>query len=194
MSTTALFIELLITGLQAFLWLILVALTTFDYRWMSLDKVKGFEAILAVLLLPIVYPMGVIVDNWADKFFRPWEKRIRSQYALKNEESTTRFFILTKETYLAAQMSYIRSRIRISRATAVNAALITATLFFFLVFRCWELPAFPLKRALAFELIIGTLMALLSALTWKRLNHAFFSILARGHNPATILEVGETAE
>ncbi|MGH9753958.1 MAG: hypothetical protein ACREA2_14360, partial [Blastocatellia bacterium] len=71
MSTTALFIELLITGIQAAIWLILLILCFLGFDWITPERLKGFEAPLAVAILSIVYPTGVFIDNLTARLFNP---------------------------------------------------------------------------------------------------------------------------
>ncbi|MBW4556914.1 MAG: hypothetical protein KME59_13385 [Trichormus sp. ATA11-4-KO1] len=77
MSTTALVIEHLITGLQAVIWLLLLVLTAFGWNWINLTVLKDFTTILTFVGLAVVYPIGIFVDELADFVFKPWMKRIR---------------------------------------------------------------------------------------------------------------------
>ena len=53
-----------------------------------LGSVKDWDAVLAILLLPIVYPVGIFIDNLADDLLRPIGRRIRPQYLFGIDETT----------------------------------------------------------------------------------------------------------
>jgi hypothetical protein len=182
MSTTALFIELLITGVQAAIWLTLFILCLLGFDWINPERLKGFEVLLAVILLPIVYPAGVFIDNLADRLFRPWELKIREAYNLKKTQTALTLLMRTKDQSLASHFSYIRSRIRISRSSAFNFALMTIASVPFTVARLRSVPKFPFWRTLLLEILVGFSLTALAALAWRQINHSFFKWIVRGYD------------
>src|SRR5262249_57594282 len=120
MSTTALFIELLITGIQAAIWLALFILCLLGFDWINPERLKGFEFLLAVILLPIVYPAGVFIDNLADNLFRPWELKIREPYNLKKTQTALTLLMRTKDQSLPSHFSYIITRIPIRTSSTLT--------------------------------------------------------------------------
>jgi hypothetical protein len=182
MSTTALFIELLITGVQAAIWLALLILCLLGFDWINPERLKGFEVLLAVVLLPIVYPAGVFIDNLADRLFRPWELKIREAYNLKKTQTALTLLMRTKDQSLASHFSYIRSRIRISRSSAFNFALMTVAGVTFTAIRLRGVPGFPFWRTLLLEIFIGLLLTALAALAWRNINHSFFKWIVKGYD------------
>src|ERR1700750_730288 len=152
MSTTSLFIELLITGVHTFLGLILLFLCFFGFDWINLERIKDSEAVLAVLLLPIVYPIGIFVDYLADEVLRPWEIKIRQQFLQNSTQSAMKLLIEMKDPSLSNHLGYIRSKIRISRSSTLNFALMTVTGIAFTIIRCGGIPNFPFWQALIFEI------------------------------------------
>ncbi len=183
MTTTALFVELLITGLQASLWLLLVTFCFLGHEWINPERLKGFEAIIAIIALPIVYPLGVFVDYLSDQLFRPWELKIRKTYDLDNNQTALGLLVKTKDVSLASHFAYLRSRIRISRSSALNFTLITLTSVVFTAIRCRGIPKFPYWRVILLELFVGTSLALLAALSWRHINRSFFKWIVRSYNP-----------
>jgi hypothetical protein len=182
MSTTALFIELLITGVQAAIWLILFILCLLGFDWINPERLKGFEAPLAVALLSIFYPAGVFIDNLADRLFRPWELKIREAYNLKKTQTALTLLMQTKDQSLASHFAYIRSRIRISRSSAFNFALMTIAGVTFTASRLRGVQRFPFWRTLLLEILIGLLLTALAALAWRQINHSFFKWVIRGYD------------
>jgi len=182
MSTTALFIELLITGIQAAIWLALIIFCLLGFDWINPERLKGFEVLLAVILLPIVYPAGVFIDNLADNLFRPWELKIRELYNLKKTQTALTLLMRTKDQSLASHFSYIRSRIRISRSSAFNFALMTIASVAFTVVRLRGVSKFPFWRTLLLEIFIGFSLTALAALAWRHINHSFFKWIVKGYD------------
>jgi hypothetical protein len=182
MSTTALFIELLITGVQAAIWLTLLILCLLGFDWINPERLKGFELTLTVVLLPIIYPAGVFIDNLADRLFRPWELKIREPYNLKKTQTALTLLMRTKDQSLASHFSYIRSRIRISRSSAFNFALMTIASVAFTVVRLRSVPKFPFWRTLLLEIIVGSSLTALASLAWLHINHSFFKWVVKGYD------------
>ena len=182
MSTTAIFIELLITGLQAAIWLTLLVLCLLGFDWINPERLKGFEAMFAVALLPIVYPAGVFIDYLANQLFSDWEKKIRATYNLDKDQTALKLLMQTKDPALITHFNYIRSRIRICRSSAFNFALITISSLLFTVVRCRTFPRFPFWRTLFLEIAIGGSLTLLAALAWRHINKSFFKWVIRGYD------------
>ncbi len=179
MSTTALFIELLIIGLQAAIWLALLVLSILGYHWISPERIKGFEAMFAVLLLPIVYPAGIFIDYVADVIFSRWERRIRAGYPLEKDETALRLMKENNDPSLAAHFGYLRSRIRLSRSSALNFTLITIMGLVFVITRCRNVSGFPFWRTMFLEVCIGGALAGLAVLAWRYITHSFHKWVAR---------------
>ena len=117
MNTTDIFIEHLIAGVQVGVWLLLLFLSVFGYEWV----------ILAVILLPFIYPLGIVVDNIADEILQPLHRRIRKSVVGDKDISTARLMLRLQSEHTASQLDYIRRRIRISRSTFINMIIITIT-------------------------------------------------------------------
>jgi hypothetical protein len=194
MSTTALFIELLITGLQSTIWLTLLILSFLGFDWINPERLRGFEIMMATILLPIVYPTGVFVDYLADQLFRRWELKIRESFILDKTQTALKLLMQTKDPSLAAHFGYIRSRIRISRSSALNFALITVTSVIFTITWCRDLPRFPFWRVILLEIALGASLAVLAALAWRHINRSFFKWVIRGYDADANISEMETIE
>lgn len=194
MSTTALFIELLITGVQAAIWLALLILCLFGFDWINPERLKGFEVMFAVILLPIVYPTGIFIDYLADRLFNPWEMKIRKAYNLKNTQTALKLLVETKDQTLASHFTYIRSRIRISRSSALNFALMTIASVCLTVIRLRNIPGFPFWRTILLEVSMGLSLSALAALAWRQITHSNYKWVVRGYNINTDISGIETIE
>lgn len=123
MSTTALVAELLVIGVGAAIWLVLIVLASFGFSWIRLEN---FDTALGLIpAVAIVYLLGILVDRVADKIFKPWSDRIR----LRRFRTIESFQEVRAEVYdrspLRNLFEYSRSRLRVCRSWALNAFLIS---------------------------------------------------------------------
>ena len=150
MNTTDIFIEHLIAGVQVGVWLLLLFLSVFGYEWVNIEQIQQMQLILAVILLPFIYPLGIVVDNIADEILQPLHRRIRKSVVGDK----------------ASQLDYIRRRIRISRSTFINMIIITITSVIFTIGRLQDKLNGDFYKALIFEIIIGSVFIYLSWNSW----------------------------
>jgi hypothetical protein len=90
MATTAMFIEILIIGLQAVVWLALLAASIFGTKSVQLQNLSDWETLIVVLVFAIAYVLGILVDRLADTVFLrvlkvhdEFVKRCKSKEAVK---------------------------------------------------------------------------------------------------------------
>jgi len=184
MATTVLFVEHLITGLQAAVWIVLIVLSCFGFDWVRLDAVKEFESVIIVLLLSFVYPIGLFVDNFTDAILKKWSNKIRDQ-RMKKENFEGGSLVIMKvlkdidDDYLKSYIGYVRTRIRISRSTALNFALITITSLVFTSTRLTNLPRPQFILLLGFEAIAGLAITILALLSWRSITNTFARQIVR---------------
>ena len=127
MTTTLLFVELLIIGIEVALWMVLLALAVFDFSWLKAVATAGWEGVLTVLFLAICYTIGILFDRFADWFFSSVGRRLKERIIPNPPEPyiVMRFKAARGDEYLNRLFEYIRSRMRIARASAINLPLIT---------------------------------------------------------------------
>ena len=76
MSTTDLFVELIVIGIGAALWLSLLVFTVFGTNWVSAEAMSSLLALIP--LAATVYVLGIVVDRIADIVFNwLWDQRMR---------------------------------------------------------------------------------------------------------------------
>ncbi len=128
MTTTAIFAEILIIGLQASVWLALFVIWSFrvEVGRIDLSPLKDWSALITVFVVASAYTLGVAIDRlsdgldgWADKKVR--EKRLPG--SVRNYQKM-RLRVMGLNNGVSAFIEYIRSRIRIARATVLNLVLI----------------------------------------------------------------------
>jgi len=67
MNTTNLFVELIVIGVGAFIWLILLVLSVFGYAWIPIEHMLA--PAVTIPMLAVIYVLGIISDRIADTVF-----------------------------------------------------------------------------------------------------------------------------
>lgn len=132
MSTTDLFVELLIIGVGAAIGLFLLVLTVFGYGWLAWDGLLSLPALLPILA--IVYVLGIVVDGFSDRLFEKiWHDNLfRHYYTDRQTYFNDRRTLYLHAKNLADLLEYGRSRLRICRGWTVNSVLILISLNLFI--------------------------------------------------------------
>ncbi|MBE9140044.1 hypothetical protein IQ254_23075 [Nodosilinea sp. LEGE 07088] len=161
MSTTDLFVELIIIGMGSAIWIFFLATSIFGFSWVDSNKLLSLPALIPFLSL--TYVVGIVVDRISDTLFEwLWAKEMfRKYYENKDDFHDDRRIIYIHEGRLASLLEYGRSRLRICRGWVLNSALTFLTLNLF----AWtKIPDFPLKIQVS---IFGSLFCIfLSYGTW----------------------------
>ncbi len=123
MATTQLFVELLIIGIGAGLWLafLLAAILRIPFE----NPFPDYSAIYMTAHLSVAYVVGIIVDRIARSAFKFIENRHCAQVFGddKTHVEDRETYILVTSPPLREQIIYNRSRFRICRAWILNFAL-----------------------------------------------------------------------
>lgn len=184
MSTTALFVEHLITGLQALIWLTLMTICFYrNDANLSLLPFKGFEAQAMLLAFVFAYPLGILIDNLADWLFDKFICLFDKSKKSKNTVNVTELLARTKDTSLSSYLSYVRMRIRISRSSALNFALLTI----FLIVFTWKnhgIPIVPINYYLliGLETAVGTLLTVFFIFSWHNIREKYHEKIESASN------------
>lgn len=128
MTTTSLFVELVIIGIGAFLWVFLILSGVIGYSWIPFEKIAPLrELIVLAALLPVLsitYVFGIVVDRIADSAFSVWDKKLRDKYFIESTDyQQARTIIYDQSQSLRDWFQYGRSRLRVCRGWAINAVL-----------------------------------------------------------------------
>jgi hypothetical protein len=160
MSTTALFVELLVIGLETLIWLALLVSSLFGLDWVS-HMGTAFEkagVFATVAMVSLAYLVGIIVDEICDSLIEPWATRIRSSVQEEDQPEMwdMQAYVFTHSEEATAQLGYMRSRLRILRSSIFNIALIGV---FALIFLWTRAPvARSLKPSLTWFISIAGLV------------------------------------
>ena len=123
METTALYVELILIGLETVAWIVFFAMYLAGTNGIYLLTQSAEKLPTSLLLLGIMYIIGLLIDRAADFLFEPLEKHIKGMCKVKSES----IILLWEEA--DAYFQFIRSKIRILRASILNLPLLTMSLF-----------------------------------------------------------------
>lgn len=181
MNTTLLFIELLIIGLEGWIWIILILLSIFPMTDLNgtLSALKDWQAFVYSAVLALTYVVGVIIDRVADRSFRWVEKRVGKNIVgdLAEPISVLRFSLGTQNDFLNQQLDYTRTRLRIVRASTLNFPMIAFSLCVFISRRPLPLQPNELWSYIGWIALIGVLVTGLSLKTLESLVKAHLRLV-----------------
>ncbi|MEM9804632.1 MAG: hypothetical protein AAF959_05085, partial [Cyanobacteria bacterium P01_D01_bin.56] len=131
--TTDLFVELIVIGVGATIWVILLVLSVFGYDWVAFDQVFALPSLLPILA--ITYILGIVTDRVADNLFDVvWKSKLAQQFYPKDgDDYDDRRYIYLRSERLASLLEYGRSRLRICRGWVLNTTLILISLNLFIL-------------------------------------------------------------
>jgi hypothetical protein len=125
MSTTNLFVELIVIGVGASGWLLLLALAILGADMKpALFLLKLPAAALPALVC--VYLLGIVIDRIADAVLQILRVERKRERYFETEQAMleARARVLTGSEYFATQFDYNRSRQRICRGWILNALML----------------------------------------------------------------------
>lgn len=172
MATTALFAEILIIGLEAEAVLALLLFSVFGADWLDAGALADWAALVTLVVVAIAYVLGIVADRLADSVTdRLAETRagrwVDDRFGKSSRRETSgadvalmRLTVLKESEGLAKFLDYQRSRLRVARATVVNAALAAPLALAFLLLQDvgvgTSLAAAILLLALAAATVVGS--------------------------------------
>jgi hypothetical protein len=151
MTTTAVFAEMLVAGIEAMVWIALIALAIAQPREADIQRLaalKDWVALITAVVLAFAYGLGIVVDRVSDSLFntllKAEPKRDSTEHpdpakrneAREKEEARIvrlRLHVLARGDKVTDFIEYIRSRIRVARSTTINLALTTVSAEAFLL-------------------------------------------------------------
>ena len=174
MATTQLFVELLVIGFGTLAWLGLFAAAFLGY-----DPAQFYHGVLSVKALPpvsvAVYVLGIVTDWVADRLFERRDARLRRRYfgADQARYFDARRTLMVYGPALWEHLEYGRSRLRICRGWALNAALLPVSLDV-LAFARRPTASMPWEQVVVYNLGLG-LFGVLCAYCWRALTEKEYS-------------------
>jgi hypothetical protein len=183
MNTTFLFAEILIIGIQAGVWFLLVVIDIFGFTWISalgIDKLSEFQVWVVAVLISFLYMLGIIVDRVTDLLFSRWENNLEKMFVPKSAVplKIMRYELADRNESLSQSFEYNRSRMRIARASAVNIALFV---LFFALLVLLHIPEMAQWEFLVPVFAIGIFTVLLSIFSWWKLTVSYIDLVVMSH-------------
>jgi hypothetical protein len=181
MATTAIIAEILVTGLQATVWLAFASLSATGLNWITEETViqlQDWAGLITVFVLGFAYTLGIIVDRVADSLLHPIDKRFRpKRFGSKLPSvANARLEVMSKNEELTRFLDFVRSRMRLARATCLNLILITLTAAVLLATQT-SAGYLEIMGAVAGGLILFSL----SAFAWRRISQTYYKRLEQAY-------------
>lgn len=157
MTTTSLFTEILISGIQGSIWVTLIVTGILGYDWLlaSLTQLEKWITLVTILVLAFWYTLGIIIDRFSYGLFAllnpvPIVKKIKwlSRQAQTYAGDTRLLKILIQQDKINEFLDYFRIRARVMRSTALNLVLITISGAVFIFMRCNQLGCISQRSSL----------------------------------------------
>jgi len=176
-NTTDLFVEIIVIGVGATIWVVLLVLSIFGYRWLPSDQLFSLPSLLPAL--SVTYVLGIVTDRAADALFdKFWKPSLVQQvYQQDGDDYDDRRYIYLRSERLANLLEYGRSRLRICRGWMLNTLLI---LFSLNIFIQRQLAASSIKSTVfLFSNIFLVIFAWCLWFSWKQLTLADYRKVKR---------------
>lgn len=169
MATTAVFAEIIVVGLQAEAWLVLLVLLVAGLPSWETGTLSSWAALVTFAVVALSYVLGIVVDRLADSAYRLFRQGTPAvgpmQLRVRHESEQ-----------LAKFLDYQRSRWRIARGTVLNLAVGTPIAVLFAVVRTdWS-------SGQVVALAVGLVVALAaSALAGREISRAWMKRLGEAY-------------
>jgi len=165
MATTTLFVEILVIGAIAEIWIVLIVLAVASPNpttvLLLIDSVGKLSALLVFPFLALTYALGWVVNFTAERLFKPvFQKKFRDQVF---EISGIKYYEVRGLVYQKASKDVIedlrfdRHILRISRSSVLNFLLIAVAL---------SLHFYEHTSVVIVGIILSVTIAVLSLLQW----------------------------
>ncbi|MEW5735719.1 MAG: hypothetical protein AB1921_12745 [Thermodesulfobacteriota bacterium] len=190
MTTSMLFAELVIIGIQVIVWLGLLFIGYLGIpAWIV--NLKDWQTVVAVLVLCIGYTLGILFDRISDRVFARWNNILKQRIIPNPDPSigAMRYLIAEDNDHLNNFLEYTRSRMRISRASALNFPLIAFSTLY-VIHKVYS--SFFILPAIVLIITLGTFLTILSLLSWHNITVTHLELISQMYNK-TILKQPITA-
>lgn len=174
MTTTNVFAELLIIGIETLAWIALLICSLFGYAWIDFSIFNNLA--IAIPLAAAAYVLGIMMDRISDTLLAGADHAIRrSVLGERAAESFAqlRIYILAKSPFLSNDLDYLRSRLRIMRSSIINFGFLAITGATFIISRV-VLNLQDKFWAAAVAFLFGMFLASLSYYAWRASSTTYY--------------------
>jgi hypothetical protein len=184
MTTTNLFVELIVIGAGTILGSILLVMSLFGYTWLPLEKIISSSTLL-IPLLSFTYVLGIFMDKLADNLYSNWDKHLRKSNGFPDNAKyhIARTYIYTYATDKIINLfEYGKSRVRISRAWSINFIILAISVPVFFWTRFPQIASSTRLLLIVFSFVVFGFGAFMSFSTWKKLTINDYKRLEETYN------------
>ncbi len=167
MTTTHLFVELLVVGFGTLVWIGLLGAALFGYDPLGLSG-NLFSLATLFPLLTFAYVLGIVTDRVADQVFDRWDRRHLDQAFGSDLDAYLegRRIMALHGKVLWDHLEYGRSRLRICRGWVLNGACLLVSFDIFL-WKAATAPALSGGQILISNVALVLFVILCAACWWK---------------------------
>ncbi|CAH0135469.1 hypothetical protein SRABI96_00345 [Peribacillus sp. Bi96] len=183
-NTTNMLIEHLVNGFHFFVALVLLLLCILDVGFFKpfftflTGSNKDILVAIYILFLPFVYTLGIIIDHFVDDIiFNKREFKIRNE--ILQGKSSRQLIMLTNDQNQASQLDSIRTKIRITRTTSFNFAIISIFSLALLLTQFTDSTHFFIILFLI--ILVGPTLSYLSYWSWRQNTVSFCKRVVDGY-------------
>lgn len=194
MSTTQVFVELLIDGFGVLIWLTILICSACG---ISTEELMGYDypAILIIPLSGIAYVLGILIDRVGYQIFDRYEKKNIPVVFTENEKYNENYprnekgeihiksiisYIEENSKNLRSQINYNRTRLRLCRSWILNFFCISASLTLAFV-NGNPGKTYPTILFMA----LSAILCVLSFIVWKTLAKDYYKNIRSGYGVLT---------
>ncbi len=179
MKTTAIFAELIVVGLEACIWLLLVTIAFVGTGWVQFANAlfSNAGALMTLVVVAVAYAVGIAFDELWDELSEPLEDRIfvRARRKEYNNESKwdLQSRLLVQSPHVEDALNYQRGRIRILRSSMFSMLLTSPCALVALLLRSNDLSQ-GATSTLGVILVAGVFFGALALFSYRRLVKAYW--------------------
>jgi hypothetical protein len=167
MTTTNVFAELLIIGIETLAWIALLIFSLFGCEWVDFSIFNNLA--IAIPLAAAAYVLGIMMDRISDTLLAGPDHTIRKKVLGERAAQSfpqLRIYILAKSPYLSTDLDYLRSRLRIMRSSVINFGLLAITGAAFILSRTFASINTKYSAA-ATAFLTGLILSSMSYYAWR---------------------------
>lgn len=170
MNTTALLVDILIIGLQSFLWIACLCFSTFLDIKQAMHFIHNNSTLFLFALIVSSYTLGIVTDQLVAIVF----SKFRSTREIEVYSRTKIIHFIGADVEIHKFLNNAYERLRIARGTLFNLPLITISTIIFLSQN--SLAAIPNTcSAIVAISIIGIVLIWLSYMSWNKRNETYLN-------------------
>lgn len=175
MSTTNLFIELLIIGYMSCVWLaiFLAALFGLPPAISILNFLEKAQLLITIVLTSFAYFLGVLVDRLADTALGRWDESVQERVRQSDEPSILEMqaVLFVKAPESVTRFGYQQNRLRVVRAAVFNIGLLIIS---FLLFVALQPSQRPSPAAGWTVIVVGVAIWIATVFTYFRVTLSYW--------------------